>query len=220
MPAIRPRTWAALTASGEYALVRIAIGIHPQIVPELDASERAVDTDAIVRACAEHHAVAVGECGLDGNTGERELQQQLFRAHVRAARIAKLPLVVHVVRAHDIAPQILREEGALGGVVHSYSGGPELVATYRDLGFALSFAGPITYANARKPVAAARAVDAELLLVESDAPDQTPMPRPRGRNEPAFLPDVIAGLAAARGVAAAELAALTARNARRIFAAW
>jgi TatD DNase family protein len=221
VPAIRPNTWANVAAlAAEHALVRIAIGIHPQIVPELDAGERALDADAIARAAVERGAVAIGECGLDAGTGERELQEHVFRMHVRAARATRLPLVVHVVGAHDRAPAIVREEGAVTGVMHSFSGSPELVAVYRELGFAFSFAGPVTYRNAKKPLAAARAVDNTLLLAETDAPDQTPVPHPRTRNEPAFLADVIAGLAAARGIPAAEIAELTARNARRIFATW
>jgi TatD DNase family protein len=222
VPAIRPRTWPALAAlARRHAAVgvRHAIGIHPQIVPALDQDELAGDLEARLAEAAAG-AVAIGECGLDGGTAERELQEQIFRAHIRAARALGLPLVVHVLRAHDAAPRILRDERAAGGVIHSYSGGPELVPVYRDLGFAMSFAGPVTYPNARKPVEAARAVPAELLLAETDAPDQAPAPHRGGRSEPAHLGAVIAGLAAARGGDPAELAAVTAANARRVFGAW
>ncbi len=218
VPAIRPRTWAALAALARPHL-RFALGVHPQIVPELEPGERGDLEDQIARAVIEHGAAAVGECGLDGGTGERALQEAIFRAHVRAARAVQRPLVVHVLRAHDAAPRILREERAheVGGVLHSYSGGAELVAMYRDLGMAFSFAGPVTYDNARRPIEAARAVPAELLLAETDAPDQAPAPYRGGRSEPAYLPAVIAGLAAARGADPAEIAALTAANARRLF---
>ena len=103
--------------------------------------------------------------------------------HIRAARGSRSPLVVHVLRAHDLAPRVLREERAheVGGVMHSYSGGADLVPVYRDLGFAFSFAGPVTYANARRPLEAVRAVPAELLLVETDAPDQAPAKHRGGR---------------------------------------
>ena len=69
--------------------------------PELDAGELALTAEALARAARDAGAVAIGECGLDGATGERELQEQLLRLHIRAARLAKLPLVVHVLRAHD-----------------------------------------------------------------------------------------------------------------------
>ena len=220
VPAIRPRTWQALAALCEkHRSLRFAVGIHPQIVPELEADE-ACDERRLVEASRD--AVAIGECGLDGATAERERQEQIFRAHIRAAREVHKPLVVHVLRAHDAAPRILREERAheVGGVLHSYSGGAELVSVYRDLGFAFSFAGPVTYANARKPIEAARLVPDELLLAETDAPDQAPQAHRGNRSEPAFVADVIAGLAVARGVTADEVARLTSANARRIFRTW
>jgi TatD DNase family protein len=221
VPAIRPRTWPAVTALAS-DVVRIALGVHPQAVPDLDADERALDPDRLAAALANARACAVGECGLDGATGEPETQEQLFRVQIRAARAAKLPLVVHVLRAHDAAPRILREERAheVGGVLHSYSGGAELVGVYAALGFAFSFAGPITYPNARRPIEAARAIADELLLAETDAPDQAPASRRGGRSEPAFLGEIVGGLAAARGALPARIAALTTENARRIFGAW
>jgi TatD DNase family protein len=201
--------------------VRWAIGVHPQIVPALTEAERAGDLAEQLAAGA-GDAIAIGECGLDGGTGDHERQEQIFRAHIRAARALARPLVVHVLRAHDAAPRILREEraGEVGGVLHSYSGGAELVPVYRDLGLAFSFAGPVSYPNARRPVEAARVVPADLLLAETDAPDQAPEGHRGGRSEPAFLPAVIAALAAARGATVEDLAALTTANARRIFGTW
>lgn len=223
VPAIRPSTWAALrglAAAHPAAPLAFALGVHPQIVPALTAAERALDlAEALAAAAADDRVVAIGECGLDGATGERDLQEQLFRAQLRAARALGRPAVIHVLRAHDVAPRILREEriGEVGGVLHSYSGGPELVPVYAALGLAFSFAGPITYASARRPVEAARVVPADHLLAETDAPDQAPARHRGGRSEPAFVADVVAGLAAARGVEVAEVTALTSANARRWF---
>ncbi len=229
VPAIRPRTWpalVALTTRHAAAGMRCALGIHPQIVPDLAHDELGGDAltcdlaERIARAITEAGAIAVGECGLDGGTGDLPRQEVIFRAHLRAARMLRLPVVIHVLRAHDRAPKILREEGPLTGVLHSYSGGAALVPVYRELGLAFSFAGPISYPNARRPIEAARAIPAELLLVETDAPDQAPEGHRNGRSEPAQLPAVIAGLAAARNEDPAVLAAVSARNARRIFACW
>ena len=215
VPAIRPRTWAALAALvRRHTCLRQAVGVHPQVVPELSPDELADLEPRLTEACRD--ALAVGECGLDGATGSPALQREIFRIHVRVARALDKPLIVHVLRAHDEAPRILREEGPVRGILHSYSGGADLVATYAALGMAFSFAGPITYANARRPIEAARAVPDELLLAETDAPDQAPEPHRGGRSEPAFVADVIAGLATARGVSPAEMAALTTANARRL----
>lgn len=222
VPAIRPRTWAALRAiAARHAAdgVRGTVGVHPQVVPELDADERGGDLTARLVAQAAG-AVAIGECGLDGGTADHAAQEAIFRAHVRAARATGLPLIIHVLRAHDAAPRILRQEGPVTGVLHSYSGGAALVRTYAALGMAFSLAGPVTYANARRPVEAARAIPADLLLAETDAPDQAPAAHRGARSEPAFVAEVIAGLAAARGADPAAVAAQTTANARRLFAAW
>lgn len=225
VPAIRPRTWPALLALPDAHPapgLALALGVHPQVVPELDAAEDAV-IDRLaeaIAAAATPRVVAVGECGLDGGTADHPRQERVLRAHVRAARALGLPLVIHVLRAHDAAPRLLRDEraGDVGGVIHSYSGSAELVRGYVELGFAISFAAALTRPGARRPVAAARAVPADALLVETDAPDQTPSARRGQRNEPAHLGDVIAAVAAARGEPVAEVAARTAANARRVFA--
>ena len=237
VPAVRPRTWGALLALAARhtdAGLRVALGIHPQAVPALAPGEPGsggdmdidVDIDAlaerIAAACAGADVVAVGECGLDGGTADMPAQERIFRAHVRAARAVRKPLVIHVLRAHDLAPRVLREEraGECGGVLHSYSGGVDLVPVYAAMDLYFSLAGPVTYANARRPVEAARVIAADRLLVETDAPDQAPVPHRGGRSEPAFVGAVLAGLAAARGADASELAALTTANAKRLFATW
>ena len=223
VPAIRPRTWGALQAFAarhDAHGVRWAVGVHPQIVPELGEDERE-DLEARIIA-ASTTAVAIGECGLDGGIAERAQQEAIFRAHIRAARAVNKPLVVHVLRAHDAAPRILREERAheVGGVMHSYSGGADLVRVYAALGMAFSFAGPVTYPNARKPVEAVRVIPSELLLGETDAPDQAPAGHQGERSEPALVRHVLAGLAAARGESLEEIVRVTSTNARRIFGSW
>lgn len=226
VPAIRPATWAALIrmaddAAGAAPAFAIALGVHPQAVPALDDGERAIarDLTAALAAARTPAMVAVGECGLDGATGDQPGQERIFRAHLRAARELGLPVVIHVLRAHDVAPRILREEriGDVGGVMHSYSGSPDLVPIYRDLGLCFSFAGPVSWDGARKPIAACRAVPADRLLAETDAPDQAPSPHRGGRSEPAMVGAVIAALARARAEDVAAVAAATTANARRLF---
>lgn len=223
VPAIRPATWDALTSwaatpAAAAAGVHIALGIHPQIVPALSPAEN-VRLDGLPAALTAARAVAVGECGLDGATADPAAQERLLAAQVAIARDLRLPLIIHVLRAHDRAPALLRAARAheVGGVMHSYSGGAALVPVYRDLGFAFSFTGAVTWPGSRRPVEAARAVPADLLLVETDAPDQTPVPHRPGRSEPAQLPAIIAALASARETTPENLAALTTANARRLF---
>lgn len=218
VPSIRPSMWDRTRATTTYPEVRIALGAHPQIAPELDAAEHAALRD-LPRALVDAGAVAVGECGLDGNTANAAAQEAVFRAQIGAARETKLPLVVHVYKAVDATLRVLRDEhaGDVGGVIHSYSGPPELVPHFSRLGFAFSLAGPVTYARARRPIEAARAIPPELLLVETDAPDQTPVPHRGSRNEPAWVAHVAAALAGHLGEDPAALAARTSANAARVF---
>lgn len=217
VPAIRPRTWPTLIAlAARHPELRIALGVHPQIVAELSDDERALE--GLAAALESTSAVAVGECGLDGASPDHAEQERLLRIQIAVARELRRPLLVHVLRAHDAAPRILAEARAheVGGILHSYSGGAALVPIYRDLGFAFSFAGPVSYAGSRRPLAAARAVPEALLCAETDAPDQAPEPHRGGRCEPAFVREVVAALARARETDADTLAAITTANARRI----
>jgi TatD DNase family protein len=102
-------------------------------------------------------------------------------------------------------------------VLHSYSGGAERVSNYRAHGCWFSFAGPISWPEARRPVEALRAVPQDCLLAETDAPDQTPAPYRGQRSEPAFLLQVLDAMARQRGEDRAELAERVTDNSRRFF---
>jgi len=222
VPATGPSGWVALL---ELARARpglhAGLGIHPQLLPEVDPREDDRMLGDLEAALARGGAVAVGECGLDGPSATAgapmDRQVAVLRSQLALARRLNLPVMLHALRAHDVLLAVLEEDGLpAGGVLHSFSGSAEQVGPFARLGLYFAFAGPVTYPRARKPLGAARAVPADRLLLETDAPDQTPWPR-RGRNEPSYLPLVAAAVAAARGVSAAELEAETSANARRLF---
>ena len=227
VPAVGPDGWSPLAGlAARTPGVHFGLGVHPQLLPELDprGDERVLgDLDL---ALARGGAVGVGECGLDGKSAEpgagpwpapMDRQLALLRGQLGLARKHGLPVMLHCLRAHDALLSLLREEPLpAGGVLHSYSGSPEQVLAYAALGLRFSFAGPLTYERARKPAAAARAVPRDRLLLETDAPDQTPRPH-RGRNEPAFLVDIAAALGSALGLPVAEVDTLTTANARALF---
>jgi TatD DNase family protein len=135
------------------------------------------------------------------------------------AKQRALPVILHIVRAHAMAIDILKESGLpnSGGMVHSFSGSPADAQAYTALGLHISFSGNITHPNAKKTRRAAAVVPAQQLLVETDSPDQPPYNRRPGPNEPAFLIDVIAAVAKARQEDPAHVATLTALNARQLF---
>jgi TatD DNase family protein len=228
VPAVEPAGWGGLLAlcEREHGL-HPALGIHPQALPGLDPASDDRHLADLEDLLVRRGAVAVGECGVDGpaaagawpgpHPAGLDRQAALLAGQLRVASRLGLPVILHVFRAHDAALRVVEREGVpAGGVLHSWSGSAEQVAPFARLGLHFSFAGPVTWERARRPLAAARAVPPDRLLVETDAPDQTPRPW-RGRNEPAFLPRVAEALAAAVGMGAGELAALTSANARRLF---
>jgi TatD DNase family protein len=223
VPGVAPAGWRPLlelSASGPG--IHAALGIHPKALPELDPASddrHLADLEALL---ARGGAVAVGECGLDGPAAAEgaplDRQLAVLQGHLDIARRLGLPVILHSLRAGDALRTALERDGVPGGgVLHSFSGSAEQVAPLAALGLHFSFAGPVTYESARKPLAAARAVAPGRLLVETDAPDQTPRPHRGARNEPAHLPLVIAAVASAIGTTPGELDALTAANARRLF---
>lgn len=226
---VDPAGWqvqAALCA--QHPDVLPAYGVHPQVVAEstpdqVDDMLRQLEA-ALTKPPRSAAAVALGETGLDALTDPRraalDLQERAFASQLALCRRYRLPVMLHILRAHDRALQILRRAAPLpdGGVVHSYSGPAELVPRYLDLGLHLSFAGAVTYPGARKVQAAVRAVPLDRLLIETDAPDQTPHPqRARGlQNEPAFLVEIAAQVATIRGEPVALIQRHTTDNARRL----
>ncbi|MCS6914957.1 MAG: TatD family hydrolase [Myxococcales bacterium] len=207
--------------------IAASYGVHPQMVPSLAPDAIAQQLELLSACCAGRgplpRPAAIGELGLDAGCdlmrASLPAQERVFREQLALARQHDLPVVLHVLRAHSRVLALLRADGvpACGGVVHSYSGGPHLVADYLALGLCLSFAGPVTYPGARRVQQAARAVPQERLLVETDAPDQTPAPHRPGPNEPACLPAVVAALATIRGEDPLQVARYTEDNARRLF---
>jgi TatD DNase family protein len=224
VPAVGPDSWEALLEwPARDARVQIGLGIHPQLLPELDPAEDGRHLERLDALLGRGIAAAVGECGLDGPSAERaplERQTGVLRRHFELADQHGLPVVVHCLRAHPALRSLLTERDipSAGLLLHSYSGGPELVRFYAGRGCHFSLAGPITFPEARKPLDALRAIPLDRLMLETDAPDQAPHPHRGGRCEPAFLPLVVAAAAKALGLETGELAARTAENARRFFA--
>lgn len=194
-----------------------AVGIHPH-----GAGTCTPEAMAALEALARRpNVVAVGETGLDfhRNRAPRQAQEAALRAHVALARRLRLPLIIHCREAYPECLAILREEGAdaVGGVLHCFTGDAGTVAAACALNFSCSIAGPITYPEEGGLRAAVRAIPADRLLLETDAPYLPPAPHRGNRNEPAYLPLTAAAVAASLGAPLDAIAAQTAANARRLF---
>ena len=224
VPGVGPEKWDAMVdAARADPVIQACAGIHPQLLPDLDAAHDPENLERLDARLAAGGCIAVGECGIDGPSvalgASMERQLAVFRAHLALSRKHGLPVIAHCLRTHPELRQVLEEDGVpeAGLVIHSYSGGPELVKIFAPMGCYFGVAGPVSYAGARKPIAAAVAIPSDRFLIETDSPDQTPTPLRGQRNEPANLPHVATALANVRGVPLAELVAQASANARRLF---
>ncbi|MDR2154637.1 MAG: TatD family hydrolase [Burkholderiaceae bacterium] len=203
-------------------------GVHPD-----NEGGREPSVQELVQACAQSKVVAIGETGLDyymmqqrkggRSIAELEWQRERFRAHIRAARLARVPLVIHMRAACEDTLAILREEGedgspgSVGGVFHCFTETPTVARAALALGFHISLSGIVTFKNAADVHEVARLVPEERLLIETDSPYLAPVPYRGKVNSPAYVPYVAARIAELRGVPIERVAEFTGVNFTRLF---
>ncbi len=206
---------AALAAAEAFPQVFAAVGRHPNEAHGFDEADLTE-----LRALAAHErCAAIGETGFDyyRETASQPDQARAFSAQVGLARETGKPLSIHTRAADDDTLALLAAEAdGLSVVIHCFSM-PDRLQECLDRGYMISFAGNVTYKSAADLAQAARAVPAERLLVETDAPYLTPQVVRKHRNQPAFVAHTAAFIAELRGVSVSELDATLERNAERVF---
>lgn len=200
-----------------YDFIYAVVGWHPQDAITMQEG----DLDWIAELCKHDKVVAIGEIGLDyyWDTSPKEVQHDVFRKQIGLARSLGMPISIHNRDAHEDVVRILREEKAneVGGVMHSFSGSWEIAKMCLDLGFHLSFGGPITFKNAKQPKEVLTKTPMDRLLIETDSPYLTPHPYRGKRNESAHVRLVAEMAAELKGVTFEEIAEITTRNAMERF---
>ncbi|OGA53993.1 MAG: DNAase [Betaproteobacteria bacterium RIFCSPLOWO2_12_FULL_63_13] len=192
-----------------------SVGVHPDHEPDSTGAESLTVSDLVLRA-QNPEVVAIGETGLDyyRQRGDLEWQRQRFRTHIRAAREAGLPLIIHTREAARDTVAIMREEGAdrVGGVMHCFTETAEVAAAALELNFYVSFSGIVTFKNAIEIKDVARRVPLDRLLVETDAPYLAPVPFRGETNHPALVRYVAEEIARLHGIGFEAVADATTRN--------
>jgi TatD DNase family protein len=196
------------------------VGVHPDNEGVTEPSE-----DDLVRLASLPRVVAIGETGLDyyrlngRSVDDMAWQRERFRTHIRAARRAGLPLVVHTRSASDDTVAILKEEGGeqAGGVFHCFTETQEVARSALELGFYVSFSGILTFKNASELRDVARMVPLDRCLIETDSPYLAPAPFRGKPNMPAYVPQVAAELARIKGVSVEAIAHATSHNFEQLF---
>jgi len=215
----------ALALAGRHPGIYAAVGVHPNECAGFDDG-----TLAALRKMAGHpKVVAIGEIGLDyyWNRVPHERQKMALRAQLELAGELGLPVILHcrdssadlLCELSQLGPAIRKKRGATAmiGAWHAFSGGAQDAEVAYELGLALGMGGPVTFQNAQKLRELAPKLRPDRLLVETDAPFQTPHPHRGERNEPAYVPLVAQALAALVGTTVEAIAAQTTATALGCF---
>lgn len=216
VPGISPDRWPELMAivarhTGVYA----APGIHPQAADRCQV----LPLEQLRLHLQHSKAVALGEVGLDRQVESSwQSQEETFIQMIRLAREMDKPLLIHARKSSARVMELLRQEGGdrVGGIFHAFSGSLETARKVIDMGFLLGIGGVVTLATAKRLPEVVREVPADVLVLETDAPDMTPEPHRGQLNRPAYLGLVAERVAALRGWSLEETAQTTTANACRL----
>lgn len=196
--------------------VYAAVGVHPH-----EAKDVPGDYLRQLEEMLRHpKAVALGEIGLDYyyDFSPRDIQRRVLAEQMELANQLDIPVIFHIRDAHGDMAEFFRSSMQLpSGVIHCFSGSPEMAKEYTKMGFYVSFAGPLTFKKAPNLWEAACQVPLDRLLVETDSPYLSPEPFRGRRNEPANVVWVMKKMAALREISEEEMARITWENSCRFY---
>jgi TatD DNase family protein len=207
----------AMELTDKYDMIYAAVGWHP--VDAIDMTDE--DLNWIKQLASHPKVVAIGEMGLDyyWDKSPKDIQKEVFRKQIQLAKEVKLPIIIHNRDATEDVVRILQEEDAseVGGIMHCFTGSLEVAKQCMDMNFYISFGGPVTFKNAKKPKEVVKEIPMDRLLIETDCPYLTPHPFRGKRNEPSYVKYVAEQIAELRGVTLEEVGTKTSDNARKLF---
>lgn len=207
----------ALNLARKYRQIYAVVGIHPHDAASLDAQTM----EKLYSMAKDPRVVAIGEMGLDfyRDLSPRDQQRRAFREQIKLAHELGKPIVIHDRDAHQEVMDIIKAEkaGKNQGIMHCYSGELPLAIELIKEGFYISFAGPLTFKNARKAQETAAKIPMDKILIETDCPYLAPEPFRGKLNEPAHVKYTAAKLGELRNKGPEEIAYLTNLNARKVY---
>ena len=207
----------SIALASKFDNIYASVGIHPHDSSKVTEQDWQV-LESLVK---EPKVIAIGETGLDyyRNRSPHEDQQKVFRKQLALAKERNLPVIVHSRDSSADCLNILNEykNGTFKGVIHCFSGSADTAKKCVEMGFYISFAGPITFSNAINVREVAKTVPIERLLLETDCPFLAPQPKRGERNEPSYLSFIIPVLANIYGISVRDVERITTFNAYKLF---
>lgn len=216
--------WSADVASVE-PRVLAAVAIHPNEAPELHQKGTLDDALQVIDDLAKRpRVVAIGESGLDFFRTEGPLQppqRRSFIEHIRLAKVHNIALQIHDRDAHHEVVDLLLQEGAPERTVfHCYSGDRELADILNANGWYASFAGTVTFGNAKGVQESLAVMDKSHILIETDTPFLTPIPHRGKPNSPYLVPHTLRFMATHLDTDVNVLAAQITDNTFDVYGRW
>lgn len=205
----------ALELSEKYDFIYAVVGVHPH-----DSSKLTDDGISELENLLSHKkAVALGEIGLDYyyDNSERDVQKHWFTAQTELAKSLNCPISVHTRDAMEDTLNILKAHGGGDGIIHCYSGSVESAKILLNMGYYISFAGPVTFKNASTALDVIRYVPKDRMLIETDSPYLAPVPYRGKRNCPLYVAEVAKKIAEIKGMEFEEVAEITTANAKKVY---
>ncbi len=205
---------ASIALTEKYDFIYATVGMHPH-----DSKDMTEETLLELEQLAQHKkVVAIGEIGLDYyyDNSPRDVQQYWFKRQLELAEKLDMPITIHSRDAAADTMEILKSTTARG-IIHCYSGSPEMAKQYIDMGFYISFAGPVTYKNSKNAVETAKIVPSDRILIETDSPYLAPDGFRGKRNDSSLVRYVCEKLAEIKGVSFEEMSQTTYNNAKTVY---
>ena len=206
---------AGVELGKKYDFIYSASGIHPSNTKNM--------TEEIYNEIKEltknEKVVAIGEIGLDyhyDNT-DKEKQRYWFKRQLEMAKELSMPVIIHSRDAAQECFDIIKESGVNKGIIHCYSGSPEMAAAYVKLGFYIGIGGVLTYNNAKKTVDFVRILPLNRIVLETDCPYLAPVPNRGKRNDSTMIKFVAEKIAEIKHVPVNEVYSVTSQNAKNVF---
>ena len=205
----------AVSLAQKYDFVFAACGVHPHDTRNLCEK----DMESLKKLLESPKAVALGEIGLDYyyDNSERDKQRLWFDRQLKLADEIKKPVVIHTRDAMADTIDILKANFNNTGIIHCYSGSKESAKILLDMGYYISFAGPVTFKNASTALEVAAFVPDDRILIETDSPYLAPVPYRGKRNCPVYVCEVAKRLAEIKGKTIEEIEAISFENAKRVY---
>lgn len=206
----------AFDMAKKYNLFYPTAGLHPSEATK-DYQRDLGELEVFVKS---HKVYAIGECGLDYHYGKENVEEQrlLFEGQVNLAIKYNLPLIIHMRDATADTFNILKKyQGKIRGVMHCYSGSYEMAKEFINLGFMISFGGPLTFKNAKENKYIVENIDLKYILTETDCPYLAPTPYRGKRNESSYVKNVLIEIACLKNMSFEEVERITEANAIKLF---